>query len=546
MQINSLSPTVLSQISSLASPQQRKRSDSLAQRFRTNSPSQNRETIPTSFLEATKYLYIRTKDRRVVPLDLNDVQVSYREARGDHHFNLILKARQFGFSTLTAAEYFHNTITVPGTYSMVVAQDDEAAEGLFHMVKLMHDRLPDAMRPVAKYANKRQFYFPELESWYTVGTAGGKSTGRSKTINNLHCSELAYWPNGETVLAGLLEAVPEDGFVTIESTAANYGDYYHQRYNSAKTGDGSFQAYFFPWFFHADYKKALPAAIAFEPTEDELKRKERAQADYDIVLSNEQMAWHRQKRADNERWASEYPSNDLECFISSGRPRFNREKLLDLKNYTTAPKKLERNGVVQIWKGPRLARGYVIGADPAEGTVAGDMSAAYVLDWLTLETVAKVHGRLGPNDFAVVLDELGRRYNDALLVVERNNHGHAVLLALDMLAYPNLYRHQPFDPTARDQNVMQKLGWPASESTKAIAVSRLDEALNADALNIYDEAFIEEAVGYVYLPNGKVGAQSGQHDDLISAMYVALEGHSNWLPPTEAAEVIVPTTDPWR
>jgi hypothetical protein len=85
---------------------------------------------------------------------------------------------------------------------------------------------------------------------------------------------------------------------------------------------------------------------------------------------------------------------------------------------------------VEIYSLPREGCTYVIGADPAEGNPTSDASALTVLDWESGDEVAALAGRFEPAVFAAHIDALGRWYGGAGVLVERNNHGHAVLLWL--------------------------------------------------------------------------------------------------------------------
>lgn len=83
-----------------------------------------------------------------------------------------------------------------------------------------------------------------------------------------------------------------------------------------------------------------------------------------------------------------------------------------------------------IYAAPKFGSKYVIGADPAEGNPTSDASAATVMDRITGEEVARISGRFEPSTFAGYLSQLATYYNKAGVLVERNNHGHAVLLWL--------------------------------------------------------------------------------------------------------------------
>ena len=73
---------------------------------------------------------------------------------------------------------------------------------------------------------------------------------------------------------------------------------------------------------------------------------------------------------------------------------------------------------------------YFLGVDPAEGNPTSDESAITVLDGDGEET-AVLAGRFQPGTLASYADELAVTYNNAAVMVERNNHGHAVLLWLE-------------------------------------------------------------------------------------------------------------------
>jgi hypothetical protein len=79
---------------------------------------------------------------------------------------------------------------------------------------------------------------------------------------------------------------------------------------------------------------------------------------------------------------------------------------------------------------PIPGRRYVVGADPAEGNPTSESSALEVLDVDSGEQMASLAGRYEPATFAAHVDTVGRYYNYAAVLVERNNHGHAVLLWL--------------------------------------------------------------------------------------------------------------------
>src|SRR5207245_10216281 len=129
-------------------------------------------------------LKMRARDGRLIPLRLNMAQRTFAATpRGGHH--IILKARQLGFTTYIAARFFIATITRPGTLSVLVAHDLDAAQEIFHIVRRFADHLPERLRDgclQTSRSNVRQLVFPALDSQFRVESAADENCGRGLTI----------------------------------------------------------------------------------------------------------------------------------------------------------------------------------------------------------------------------------------------------------------------------------------------------------------------------------------------------------------------------
>ena len=77
-------------------------------------------------------------------------------------------------------------------------------------------------------------------------------------------------------------------------------------------------------------------------------------------------------------------------------------------------------------------------ADVARGD-GRDYSAFHVLDVTEMKQVAEYQGKVELDMYAMFLSDAGRQFGNAMLVVENNNVGYAVLTKLDEMNYPNLY-----------------------------------------------------------------------------------------------------------
>lgn len=467
-----------------------------------------------------RWLYIVNKRREIQLLRFNRAQQMYH--RGGTRFDIILKARKLGMTTYKCAEFFHDTIFRANTTSTIIAHNLDTTIEIFEKIKFFWENLPKFLQPKLKRNNQRALEFltmPDgepLNSKYTVGTAGNYRFGRGKDIDNLHMSEYAFFAKPEKIKLGAMQAIREGGRVCIESTANGFNDF-QREWRDASEGLGRFTPHFFPWTIDGSLCEEIVAGELFQPTvvEEKIMRANR--------LSKGQMKWRRLlARELREMFTQEYPINDMEAFISSGRPVFDNGKLSEILVLLADVKPVEvhDSNALTIWKKPRRGRTYVTGADTSEGVLGGDYSCMVVLDRESCEEVAQLHGLFPPPVFAQKCADLGRQYNNALMGVERNNHGHTVLNILkNRIGYGNLYHHREYNSTTRSR----KLGWDTNLRTKPIMIDELAQAISEGSLAINDPEFVRECLTYVYNDKGGTTAQNGCHDDRVIARAIALQ-----------------------
>ncbi len=468
-----------------------------------------------SGLDALLAYRLRIRDRggNLILLRPNAAQQLYARQRTKR--NIILKARQLGMTTYIAARFLLSTIHRPGTVTLQVAHTLESAQQIFRIVHRFVEHLhPDEVRRIRLVrANVRELAFAGVDSRYIVDTAGNENAGRGLTIHNLHASEVALWTgNPQETMAALLAAVVPDGEVDIESTPNGAGGYFHAEWLRAKAG-GGFTPHFFPWWLEPAYRLALAPGESLEPLSDaetQLIAKEK--------LAPEQIKYRRYLAHTFGGLApQEFAETDADCFLVSGRPVFDVRTIDARLRQLALPARVSHNGAECIWLEPQPGRSYVIGADVAEGGAEGDFSAAVVLDLDTGLQCAELMARWPIARFAQELAQLGTRYNGALIAVERNNHGHAVLYALQHEHnYARLYRH------ADDSASAGKLGWPMNARTKPQAIGALEQMLRDAPAVFTSRRLLEQCRSFAYGDDCAMAALPGTHDDLVIAAAIAL------------------------
>jgi hypothetical protein len=192
--------------------------------------------------------------------------------------------------------------------------------------------------------------------------------------------------------------------------------------------------------------------------------------------------------------------------------------------YDNAPKPIEVVDGIKIYERQKGGEVYVIGADPAEG-VNGDASAAHVFKVSNREQVATFRSpHHKPSEFADVLVKMasmyGRGWPPPLLAVERNNHGHAVLLKLDeVLEYGNIFRTRKENKKTELEEI--KLGWPTDRVTRPLMLDTLIEGVENGTVILNDRETLGECLTLVN-NEGKIEAEEGKHDDTVIAAAISV------------------------
>ena len=163
---------------------------------------------------AKTFLRILDKDKKLVRFRWNKAQAHFHANRTGR--DLILKARQLGFSTYIQGELYRREVTSTRT-SITLAHDTETTQKLRRMADRFweHCKFND-IQPARKYANATLTTYPEFDSTAVIATAGNVEVGRGDTYTDMHGSEVAFWPDAERIVAGAMQGGNPD--VVLEST----------------------------------------------------------------------------------------------------------------------------------------------------------------------------------------------------------------------------------------------------------------------------------------------------------------------------------------
>jgi hypothetical protein len=440
---------------------------------------------PKFYLE--NLVKIKGKTPGLIPFVLNEAQKDLLNTLRKHSRVIILKARQLGFSTAAIGYLYWKTIMTPGTNTAIIGYNAPLTAELLDKVKTFWKSTPAELRPVIHYNSKSEISFPNIDSKIIV-LPSTDNVGRGYTLHNVLLTELSAWEKAEDKMMSLEASVPIDGLIIIESTPRGQGNLYHKMY----VEENGYVKKEYGWWW------------GYSETEIETIK----------TRMNNPM-----------RFAQEY---GLE-FLASGRSVFDQN--IVRKQRKNILKTGEKNGdwTVIEDKGLRIYSPvdpdsmYIFGVDTSEGVEGGDYSTATVWNRMNGEEAAFYKGLIAPDKLGTQLNEWGRKFNNALMVVEVNNHGLTTLTILKQLMYPTLYfRQTQFETMGTSYS--DRLGWKTTKLTRPLMIDDLSQAVRDELLILHSKETLDEMSTFIYDKSNNMVPAGTAHDDCIFSAAIGYQG----------------------
>ena len=452
----------------------------------------------------------------IVPFVLNVPQTHVEGARGalqekgEKQRILILKARQWGSSSLCQGYAMWKSRFRPYSDTLVIGDRDKTTKALMRMNRRMHDNLSPLVKKgwERTISNTDSFYEWNNGSVLEIATAGSPQAARGTTRSYLHASEVAFWPNGDSLVQALMPAVKAAELVIFESTSNGDAGIFWELWQSAEDRWSDWTRIFIPWTMHTEYTEPLDedlaaigrrAAVGDPDALDEISWLDETERAWLLTgeLTLGQTVWRRKTiatdfRGEEEDFEREYPRTAEEAFRAPKGGYLHHEArkaqeeavvtaytrmsipvvegawvMLD-EDVRPAPEAAE-DGWIDVLEDPEEGVVYVMGVDPSEGVEQDD--AAFVIRKAGGPVVcAGARNDMATDLFAEALWSVGRKYNWATCNVERAGGGLAVINHLIRLAYPTLYPAEPLDATGPPADPMSvKYGFtPSVEPVKSL------------------------------------------------------------------------------
>jgi hypothetical protein len=443
---------------------------------------------PVYFMK--KYCYIQHPQRGRILFNLYPFQDKVLHLFRDHQFIITLKSRQLGISTLAAGYSLWLMIFHKDKNILALATTQATARNLVTKVIFMYDELPKWLKLPHQEKNKLSLRLKNGSK--ITAKSSSPDAARSEAVSLLLMDEAAFIDNVDETFTAAQQTLATGGQCMALSTPNGIGNWFHQTWQKAETGENSFIPVRLPWTVH--------------PERDQTWRD---QQDRDL---GHKMA-----------------GQECDCdFLASGAGVFENDDLLFLQQTyeKDAPERRGVDGNLWIWEQPDYTKSYMVVADVSRGD-STDYSAFHIFDIEGCVQVAEYKGKVSPKDYGNVLVGIASEYNDALLVIENANIGWATIEQVLEREYKNLY-YSPKNHLDTVESYMSKYereqlvpGFTMSARTRPLVIAKLIEYIRDKSVTIQSKRLLEELRTFIW-KNGKAQAQEGYNDDLVISAATAL------------------------
>lgn len=482
---------------------------------------ENRKKLLAGLLDTDGCARSKTRFNTISEQLAKDVQWLVRSLGGYSQISLQTKVRrnEQPYYTVSVAVDF-NPFTRP----------EKAAR--YNPVKVPKWTRIDRIEPLHEYADATCVTVDAPSHTYI---AGRDFVVTHNTVHMLVEDEHAKYQDPFSLEAGILPAMSGNTIRIVLFTAKGMNHSYDLS-KVAQDPESAWIYLFLPWYILAEYEK--------EPTG---KYKDLTSlSDYDLFLASEfekagipveqwarKMQWYdytfiNEAKRDQMYMYENYPTVAQESFQASGAPIFDSRLLYEwmetpyntidvFYNEGQTEFRYVEGGAIKELKAPIKGHQYMIGIDPADGEVDGDDSALAVIDYTNpkLEVVASYNGTISQNDLAEMTYDLAMRYNQALLVPERNMGQLMIKWLTEIKGYMNIWTD------AAKVSDYNNLGVRTTVPSKNEMVARLKFLMNNGYFVDFDPTFCEQGLYFTFQKTQggqfRAAGDAGHHDDTILA-----------------------------
>lgn len=436
---------------------------------------------------------------------------------------------------------------------LIISKTRTDAQDFKSKAMVTYERMPSFLKTKPTRDGQNMTTLKLTNKSRIVTRAQSPDAGRGGTWSLVILDEAAFMPYADEIWSSVYPSLGvSDGQCFIISTSNGVGNFYHKMWIGAENKENDFHPIYIPWWkfpgrsnpwlekveqkdidwieeqlgdeivkdVHKSITKKLlkdedDTAKRERVYEDELIRRfiheqEQAQLSFDGAPENK--PWLKRMH-DNSDTYRRFAQEILAEFLGSGNTVISADALKKIEAQQKEPlyvDKLEEKGDpikgLVVFEDPQMEIGYTATIDVASGA-GQDYSTILVFRDDTLEQVAEYKKQLDTKEFAVVVKQVCRHFNQALAVIE-TNQGQSV--------FNDVFLHEtdPYLNVFFEMKGKTYRGLHTSAANKKLMIDEFLHNMENNIIKIYGKRTIEELKVYIW-HNGKPQASRGYNDDLV-------------------------------
>ncbi len=515
-------------------------------------------------------------ERKEVAFRLFPRQIEFLRSLVDYPNTIAIKHRQAGITTVSAAwiagQIVFASRKAPETV-LCIGNKLDISEQLVEKIATFLDQVPRWMWGSDYYSpdpknikNKKSIYTArnkaklELFNGCTVhARSSGENAARGiSAVSILIFDEAAFIQNGITVYAQAVAATASvrDAKIIMVSTPNGKDHLYYKTYNNALKGENNYHPVEFKWFQDLRYNRKLFWTKKNKETGE-------IEIQYDPVINERgdiEYNENRWRTLESDGWTPNSPWYTEMCkTFNNDEMKIAQElnvSFLGSSDNVIPPdvieahlkqnvKELPEDWPLQdplmsetwIWEDPIPGHRYICACDISSGA-SDDRTAIEIIDVDAVDDkgmpyfnqVLEYYGKRTGDEVGEMINQYGRMYNDALVVVECiGGYGDAAVLALMALKYPNLYYDEPSLKTYTAQTAYakfkikdtDKLPGFRTNSVRIQSISGFVAMLKENSFRVRSMRVVSEMETWIW-KNGRPDHMDGCHDDSLTCLSMGL------------------------
>jgi hypothetical protein len=436
---------------------------------------------PVHFING--YCKIQHPKKGMIPFKTYPFQDDCVRQFTQHRFNIIVKSRQLGISTISAAYVTWFALFRRDKNILVIATKLPVAINFIKKVKLILAGLPPWLRISNWSETAQEIKFDNGSCVHAIPTS--PTAGRSEALSLLVVDECAHIRDFEEIWTAIYPTLNLGGDAILLSTPNGASGQYYKIFKDAQSKLNEFNPIILPWQVHPEHD----------------------------------LEWFKKE---SRQFSRRQVNQEFMCqFVGSGDTVINQEEIDWMAQSSVDP--LRKEGPLDsiwIWSDPIAGHRYIIPADVSRGD-SQDYSTFHVIDVDSKNIAVEFRGFLPPDRLGDLMSAVGTKYNNALLIPENNTYGFTTCMRLKAIKYKHVYYagmtgedYLSYFPSEKEIP-----GFSTQRNSREQILVKLEEILRNRLVQPYSSRLVAEFHTFIY--NGsRPQAMKGEHDDLIMSLAI--------------------------